>query len=163
MISLIQIDSYTPSLAQEGQNVAMILPGDPSDLGPEWVPDPSHRDPNGQRFRDPRGRPLDFHEGRPGERGWKGKNHWHDNKGKDHLKPGDSIPDPGTVEPNEFSRFMGNLITDIFQINNSFADTAVRGPTPEGAIWAGGTVIIITAPEAAPVLVPIFGPVLLGP
>lgn len=43
----------------------MRLPGDPSGLGPEWTPDPSRRDPNGQRFRDPSGRYVDFHKGRP--------------------------------------------------------------------------------------------------
>lgn len=72
----------------------MRLPADPSGLGPEWTPDPSHKDPNGQRFRGPDDEVLDFHKGREGERGWKGKDHWHHNEGEEHLKPGDEIPDP---------------------------------------------------------------------
>lgn len=79
----------------------MRLPGDPSGLGSEWTPDPSHRDPNGQRFRDPSGRYINFHKGRPGENGDKAVDHWHDNGGKDHLYPGDEIPDPiCEPEPN---------------------------------------------------------------
>jgi RHS repeat-associated protein len=72
----------------------MRLPGDPSGLGSEWTRDPSHRDPNGERYRDPSGRTLDYHKGRPGEKGWKGKDHWHDDGGDEHLVPGDEIPDP---------------------------------------------------------------------
>jgi RHS repeat-associated protein len=68
----------------------MRLPGDPSDLPPDWKPDPSHKDPNGLRYRDPGGRPLDWHPGQPEEPGWKGKDHWHDpeNFGRKHLPPG---------------------------------------------------------------------------
>jgi RHS repeat-associated protein len=79
----------------------MQLPNDPSGLPPGWTPDPSHKDPNGQRFRDPSGRPLDWHPGRPGEPGWRGKDHWHDpqnfvdKRGKPlHLPPGSEVPDP---------------------------------------------------------------------
>jgi hypothetical protein len=46
------------------------LPNDPSGLLPGWTLDPSHLDPNGQRFRDPSGNILDFHKGRPGLPGW---------------------------------------------------------------------------------------------
>lgn len=73
------------------------LPNDPSGLGSEWKPDPSHKDPNGERFRNPGGDVLDWHRGRPGEPGWKGKDHWHHRPrgkgGKKHLNPGDEIPD----------------------------------------------------------------------
>jgi len=76
----------------------MKLPSDPSGLPPGWTPDPSHKDPNGQRFRDPSGRPLDWHPGQPGAdpKTWKGRDHWHDpqNFGKKHLPPGTEIPDP---------------------------------------------------------------------
>ncbi len=34
---------------------------------------------------------LDFHRGRSGAKGWKGKDHWHHNGGDEHLKPGDVI------------------------------------------------------------------------
>ncbi len=74
----------------------MKLPADPSGLGPEWTPDPSHQDPYGQRFTDPSGRVLDWNKGRPGLPGWRGKDHWHDpcNSGDKHLPPGTEIPDP---------------------------------------------------------------------
>jgi RHS repeat-associated protein len=74
----------------------MILPPNPGGLGGEWTLDPSHLDPNGQRYRDASGRPLDWHPGQQGKPGWGGKDHWHDpnNFGKKHLKPGCNVPDP---------------------------------------------------------------------
>lgn len=80
----------------------MKLPSDPSGLSWDWQRDYSHRDPNGERYRYKGGdRFLDFHKGRKGEEGWKESNHWHDSKNgkkcKDHLNPGDEIPDP--VDP----------------------------------------------------------------
>ncbi|MBI2267030.1 MAG: RHS repeat-associated core domain-containing protein [Armatimonadetes bacterium] len=77
----------------------MLLPSDPTGLPPEWTPDPSHKDPTGQRFRDPSGRPLDWHPGQPGKPGWGGKPHWHDpnNFGKKHLPPGTEIPNPAPL------------------------------------------------------------------
>ena len=68
------------------------LPGDPSGLGPQWTRDPTHRDPNGERWRNPDGDYLDFHRGRPGQRGWRGRNHWHHNGCPQHLEPGDEVP-----------------------------------------------------------------------
>jgi hypothetical protein len=78
---------------------AMILPGNPTGLPPEWTPDPTHKYPNGTRFRHPGGDYVDWHPGQPGKPGWGGKDHWHHNGGKQHLKPGDEIPDPNPVEP----------------------------------------------------------------
>jgi RHS repeat-associated protein len=72
----------------------MKLPGDPSGLGPEWKLDPNHLNPNGQRFNGPSGENLEFHKGQPGQPGWRGKDHWHHNDDKKHLRPGDEIPDP---------------------------------------------------------------------
>jgi hypothetical protein len=72
----------------------MKLPSDPSGLPPEWTRDPSHRDPNGERYRGPDDEYLDFHKGRPGQPGWRGKDHWHHNGEDEHLEPGDEIPDP---------------------------------------------------------------------
>ncbi len=72
----------------------MQLPNDPSGLPPGWTRDPSHLDPNGQRFRDSGGNVLDFHRGRPGLPGWRGKNHWHYNNCDEHLLPGTEVPDP---------------------------------------------------------------------
>ena len=37
---------------------------------------------------------LDWHPGREGEKGWKGKDHWHYNGDRKHWRPGDEIPDP---------------------------------------------------------------------
>lgn len=89
---------FVQKIDPEGSNKAsgtMRLPGDPSGLAPEWVRDPSHRDPNGSRWRHPSGEYLDFHNGRPGKKGWRGKDHWHHNGGDDHLVPGvDEIPEP---------------------------------------------------------------------
>ncbi len=69
------------------------LPTSPAGLPPGWAHDPSHRDPNGSRWRGPDGDYLDFHVGRPGKPGWRGKDHWHHNGGEEHLRPGDEIPD----------------------------------------------------------------------
>ncbi len=76
------------------RNGLFKLPSNPSGLSPDWQFDPSHQDPNGTRLRHPNGDYLDFHHGRPGEPGEKAKDHWHHNGGKDHLKPGDDVPDP---------------------------------------------------------------------
>jgi hypothetical protein len=76
---------------------AMTLPNGPDGLGPEWKLDPTHKNPNGLRFRHPSGRYLDWHPGEDGKPGWKGRDHWHDTGGKDHLPPGTKIPDPGPV------------------------------------------------------------------
>ena len=70
------------------------LPNDPSQLPPDWQRDPSHRDPNGERWQHPSGDVLDWHKGRPGMPGWRGKNHWHHNGGNKHLPPGTEVPDP---------------------------------------------------------------------
>ncbi len=67
------------------------LPADPSGLPPNWHPDPSHRDPNGERWTNGND-VLDFHKGRPGMPGWRGKDHWHHNGEDKHLKPGEECP-----------------------------------------------------------------------
>ena len=81
--------------APPSRSPAMVLPDGPGGLPPEWTPDPSHRDPFGRRFRHPNGDYLDWSPGRPGKPGFRGKKHWHYNGGGRHLRPGDSIPDPG--------------------------------------------------------------------
>lgn len=67
------------------------LPGDPSGLPPNWERDPSHRDPNGERWTNGTDW-LDFHKGRPGLPGWRGKDHWHKDGGDEHLPPGADCP-----------------------------------------------------------------------
>jgi RHS repeat-associated protein len=70
----------------------LVLPKDPSGLPKDWKLDPSHKDPNGERWRSPNGKDyLDFNKGRPGLPGERGKDHWHHNGGKDHFHPGDEI------------------------------------------------------------------------
>ena len=49
-------------------------------------------DPNGERWRNPDGDYLDFHRGRRGKPGWRGRDHWHHNGCPDHLAPGDEVP-----------------------------------------------------------------------
>ncbi len=80
-------------------NGLMKLPSDPSGLPPGWTPDPSHKDPNGERWRHPSGDYVDFHKGRKDAPGWRGRDHWHHNGGKDHHSPGDEVPDPPGSEP----------------------------------------------------------------
>ncbi len=72
----------------------LILPPNPGQLPPPWRVDPGHRDPNGVRYRHPSGRYVDFHRGRDGARGWRGKDHYHPDGADDHLVPGEEIPDP---------------------------------------------------------------------
>ena len=77
------------------------LPFNPDGLGPEWRVDTNHFNPNDPsqiRFRDPSGRPIDWHPRDPAQdpKTWAGKDHWHDpnNFGKKHLLPGTEVPDP---------------------------------------------------------------------
>ncbi|MDQ7997130.1 MAG: RHS repeat-associated core domain-containing protein [Luteibacter sp.] len=76
----------------------MRLPSNPGDLPDDWLRDSTHRDPNGERYRDPSGNSLDFHRGRPGLPGWRGKDHWHYNGCDDHLQAGDEVPDAVPAE-----------------------------------------------------------------
>lgn len=107
----------------------LILPPDPSQLPPEWQIDPSHTDPNGTRMRNPNGDYLDFHKGRPGEPGWRGKDHYHPNGDEEHLEPGDECPIPNGEE-NQFS--LPRLTQQ--QLDN------IRNA---GWVGVGGTIIIM--------------------
>ena len=74
------------------------LPGDPTKLGPDWKRDPGHKAPNDERWvNDKTGDKLDWHRGQPGEKGWKGKDHWHWNEHDWHFKPGDTVARVSTV------------------------------------------------------------------
>jgi len=82
----------------------LILPDSPAGLPDGWYHDPSHRNPNGEMWRHPSGDQLEWHPGQEGAPGWRGRDHWHHNKGKDHLPPGIEVPDPiEPMEPCEFS------------------------------------------------------------
>ena len=48
----------------------------------------------------PSGDKLEWHPGQQGKPGWRGKDHWHHNKGKEHLLPGTEVPDPICKEFN---------------------------------------------------------------
>lgn len=87
-----------PGLCEwSGACLAMKLPNDPTGLPPEWAQDATHLDPNGTRWRHPSGDYLDFHKAQPGKPGWRGKDHWHHNGEKPHLKPGTDVPDPEEI------------------------------------------------------------------
>ena len=73
----------------------MTLPDSPTKLPDGWEKDTTHRNPNGEKWVHPRsGDQLEWHPGQKGKPGWRGKDHWHHNRGKDHLPPGSEIPDP---------------------------------------------------------------------
>jgi len=80
---------------QDPQKSDIVLPDDPSKLGPEWKRDPGYKNPNGERWVNPNGDSLEFEKGRPGFPGWRGKDHWHwgskGEKEKKHYRPGDTI------------------------------------------------------------------------
>jgi hypothetical protein len=74
------------------------LPDDPTKLGPDWRRDPEHKAPNDERWvNDKTGDKLDWHNGKPGEKGWKGKDHWHWNEHDWHFEPGDTVKRVTTV------------------------------------------------------------------
>jgi len=77
----------------------IALPGDPSGLPPGWKQDPSHLDPNGERWTNGTD-VLDFNRGRRGLPGWRGKDHWHLNGGKKHLSPGEQCPTADDPAPD---------------------------------------------------------------
>jgi RHS repeat-associated protein len=74
------------------------LPNDPNGLPSGWSPDPSHRHPDGERYKNPDGETLDFHPETPGAPGYGGKDHWHwSGRPKWHYKPGDQCPTSDTL------------------------------------------------------------------
>jgi RHS repeat-associated protein len=73
------------------------LPDDPQKLGPDWKRDPNHKAPNDERYKNPNGDKLDWHKGKPGEKGWQGKDHWHWNEHDWHFKPGDTVKSVATA------------------------------------------------------------------
>jgi RHS repeat-associated protein len=105
------------------------LPDDPSGLPPGWTPDPSHRDPNGQRFRDGKGNKLDFHKGRKGATGWKGKNHWHYNDCPDHLGEGEEVPDAQPEEKKDEDKEPKKQDSAEKKLRDAFND-AMNGARP---------------------------------
>ena len=80
------------------------LPSDPSGLGPDWTQDKGHQNPNGSKWKNPDGWDLEFHKGKQGAKGFRGKDHWHltppgaEEKDDEHLAPGTevtvTVPDP---------------------------------------------------------------------
>jgi len=83
------------------------LPNDPSGLPPSWSPDPSHRDPNGERWTNGND-VLDFHRGRAGKPGWRGRDHWHLDGGERHYSPGEECPTSGDV-PEDNQKLMEKI------------------------------------------------------
>ncbi|WP_460227975.1 hypothetical protein, partial [Aurantivibrio infirmus] len=77
------------------------LPDNPGGLGDGWSQDHGHRNPNGEKWDHESGTSLEWHPKQPGKPGWKGKDHWHHNGGKDHLPPGTDIPDLPGIDDGE--------------------------------------------------------------
>jgi len=87
----------------------MILPNDPSGLPEGWEKDPKHKNPNGEKWIYPKtGDTLEWHPRQEGKPGWRGRDHWHHNGGKEHLPPGTEIPDP-EEESTDDSAFECNI------------------------------------------------------
>ncbi|MFA0924947.1 RHS repeat domain-containing protein, partial [Xanthomonas fragariae] len=86
------------------------LPENPSGLPSGYKPDSSHRDPNGERWTNGTD-VLDFHRGRAGKPGWRGKDHWHHNGGDKHYSPGDECPtlDQDNLEDKDFIDEMSEI------------------------------------------------------
>jgi RHS repeat-associated protein len=131
-----------------GETDAMELPKDPSGLDSDWAPDPTHRDPNGERWRHPDGDYLDFHRGREGAPGWRGEDHWHWNGEKPHLEPGDEVPDPAPVSRNP---------------NSNPCSPVDETPAPQTPGPTKGNVPFILLPFGAPPVLPfpIFQPAMI--
>jgi uncharacterized protein RhaS with RHS repeats len=88
----------------------LILPDDPSGLPDGWEKDPTHKNPNGEKWVYPKtGDQLEWHPGQKGKPGWKGKDHWHHNKGKEHLPPGTEVPDPVECSNSDFPSLQPNF------------------------------------------------------
>ena len=68
------------------------LPNSPAGLGDGWTQDHGHRNPNGEKWDHDSGTSVEWHPGQPGKPGWRGKDHWHVDGGKEHLPPGTDVP-----------------------------------------------------------------------
>jgi|GEM_PF-4667618 len=94
--------------------LGFILPGNPGGLPPGWTPIPHGHPGGGARWKSPSGQDgLEFHPGRPGERGYQAHDHWHKllprpnkpgswDKQDAHLRPGQEVdlqPVPRPADP----------------------------------------------------------------
>jgi len=88
------------------------LPSSPSGLPSNWTPDTSHLDPNGERWTNGTDI-LDFHKGRSGLPGWRGKDHWHLNNGEEHFSPGEQCPTADDIpKPTGWWRWFLNILDE---------------------------------------------------
>ena len=124
------------------------LPKHPSGLPPGWKPDPTHKNPNGERWRGPGGDTIDFHKGQPGRRGWAGEDHWHHNDGKKHYRPGDEIEvepscgSPGTDPQRARQRLPGPGMDELRMEELSHRQMEIFwGKILGGSIIGGGVVV----------------------
>jgi len=109
----------------------------------------------GIRARVPCGDYLDFHKGRPGERRWKGRDHWHHNGDNKHLKPGDEVSDPPEAckeEPNVSNPEPGG---DGDEINDSDDVDDIKRILQEDSGLPGFPIL----PWPGPIPVPVPGPI----
>lgn len=75
------------------------LPDNPSGLGPDWKRNPAHKAPHDEQYVNGKGDKVDWHKGRPGEKGYQGKDHWHwipaGGEKQDHVRPGQTVAEFG--------------------------------------------------------------------
>lgn len=148
----------------------MELPSDPGRLGPEWVKDTTHRNPNGERFVRGDGTTLDFDRAQKGKSGWKGKDHWHVTRpgekeydkslGKNgHVAPGTSvdIPDfaPAVAKPtpSELRSYWVDFVGWVspgYAPPQNYSPGMLPGFSPTPGIGTGTTTV------PAPRLIPEF-------
>lgn len=93
--NLVALPSLSIILNQGSWDPSQPFPSDPSGLGQDWQRDFGHRAPNDERYANPNGDKVDWHKGKPGGKGWQGKDHWHwlpgGKKDPTHYKPGDTV------------------------------------------------------------------------
>lgn len=83
-------------------NYEIVFPKTPAGLPEGWWLDPSHKYPEGERWRSPSGNDYtDWHPGKEGKPGWRGKDHWHWNGEDRHYIPGDESPEERDGVPKE--------------------------------------------------------------
>ena len=85
--TLQELQKITSDSGNAAQNTTPETLSDPSKLGPEWVKDDTHKNPNGERYGRGDGTRVDFDKGQKGAKGWRGKDHWH------VIRPGENKPD----------------------------------------------------------------------
>jgi RHS repeat-associated protein len=125
------VSSDAPEPRPKSWDPSQPLPDNPDDLGPDWRRDPTHKNPNGDRYvNDTTGDKLDWEPGRPDLPGWRGRDHWHwvpgGKKQDNHYRPGDTIKQFSSVG------IVGALVLGIIITILAPQLRLTPGPTPAG-------------------------------